>query len=127
MAMDAGLGTRSEINITPMIDVLLVLVIIFMLMLNRHVMFAQLARDGSSSSSNITERIVLELKDDGTYAINTQPVAWDRLSAELREIYAPRIDKMLLIKSGPQRTYAEAIAAMDVAKGAGVEVVALMP
>lgn len=126
MSMQTGLSARSEINITPYIDVLLVLLIAFMIMAQRTVIFANLAREDGSVKSGINT-IVLELPDDGRYLINTQEVAKDQLGARLREVFEPRQDRTLFLKSGGQRLYGETISAMDIAKGAGVEVIALAP
>jgi len=127
MAMQLGGGSmRSEMNITPYIDVLLVLLITFMLMSQRLVISANLAREGGSPTDG-THAIVLELANDGRFLINTQEVPREQLGAKLREIMAPRRDRMLFVKSGTQRTWGETVEAMDVAKGAGVEVIALAP
>lgn len=125
MAMGTGTGTRFEINITPYIDVLLVLLITFMLMSQRLVIHANIAREGGAGDG--THSIVLELADDGRYLLNTRAVSRDSLPAVLREVFAPRPDKVLFLKSGGRRLYGEAIDAIDVAKGAGVEIVAIAP
>src|SRR5262245_11094602 len=87
-------GVRSEMNITPFIDVLLVLLVIFMLTINvRQVLSAQLAREADGPGSG--RAIVLELADDGRYLLNTVPVGAADLDATLRAAYAPRPDKVL--------------------------------
>jgi biopolymer transport protein TolR len=128
MAMQMGGGsTRSDINITPYIDVLLVLLITFMLMSQRMYIVANIARESAGPQSSESHSIVLELPDDGRYLINTQAVSQADLGARLRAIMAPRTDRVLFIKSGGQRLYRETVEAMDIAKGAGVEVIALAP
>jgi biopolymer transport protein ExbD len=71
------------------------------------------------------DNIVLQLMDDGSYTLNTIVVPKEQLASRLREVFAPRRSRILFIKSGGQRTYGETIEAIDMAKGAGVEVVAL--
>jgi biopolymer transport protein ExbD len=127
MQMESG-STRFEINITPYIDVLLVLLITFMLMAKRMAIVANIAQESPAQNQpQEISNIVLELSDDGRYLINTREVARADLGARLREIMAPRRDRVLFIKSGGQRLYRETIEAMDIAKGAGVEVIALAP
>jgi biopolymer transport protein ExbD len=113
-----------------MIDILLVLLIIFMISqpLSRQVIEAQVPPPETAVASRTpSAQIVLELTEDGGYAINTQPVPKDQLDAQLHAIYDPRPTKLLFIKSAPDRLYQEVIEAMDIARGAGVQVIGLTP
>lgn len=115
----------AEMNVTPMLDVLLVLIIIFMAMIvTRHTMDAQLPAPGATSAEGAVP-IVLEVGPGGRYAINRQPVPTTALSARLTRLYAGRPDKRLIVKGARKATYQEVIRAMDVAKGAGVTVIGL--
>ena len=134
MAMNvggSGSGPSSEINMTPMIDILLVLLIIFMVSqpLSRMAMNVQIAppdtRTQQESAAN--NQIVLELPDAGGYLINQQPVPEDQLESQLKTIYDPRPAKLLFIKAGQNRVYQEVIEAMDVARSAGVQIVGFTP
>jgi len=118
--------TRSDINITPFIDVLLVLLIIFMLLSERTVITANIARDGEGPPAG-TPTLVLELTDNGGYRLNTVPVPAESLSAVLTSVFAIREPKLLFVRSGGQRRYSEMIDAIDIARGAGVEIVAVAP
>ena len=128
----SGSGLSSDINVTPMIDVLLVLLIIFMitLPLSRREFVVQVPpeqqpqRQQKQSSS---DQIVLELRADGSYAINTQPVPLEQLDAKFHEYYDQRPAKLLFIKSAPNRKYGDIVHAMDVARGAGVQVIGFTP
>jgi biopolymer transport protein ExbD len=115
---------RSEVNITPLIDVLLVLLISFMLMVRLIIPLNIADERGGTGDSNV---IVLELPAAGGYRLNQQPVEAAALGSVLREAFELRSDKVLFVKAAPNRTYAEAIAASDLARGAGVEVIALAP
>jgi len=70
---------------------------------------------------------VLELGDDGTYAINGQPVPKDQLDTQIHAIYDQRQAKLLFIKAGPNRIYQDVVDAMDVARGAGVQIIGFTP
>jgi biopolymer transport protein TolR len=134
MAMSVG-GHRgalsSEPNVVPMIDILLVLLIIFMITqpLSRTTLSVQVApptppQQAKSESSN---QIVLELGDDGSYAINQQPVPKDQLDTQLHAIFDPRPAKLLFVKPGLNRKYQDVVEAMDVAKGAGIQIIGFTP
>lgn len=130
--MDMGTGGfKREPNVVPMIDILLVLLIIFMMQipLQRQVMDVQVPAEEQVEQAQIaqSDQIVLELRDDGSYAINNQPVAKPALDAKLHEIYDARPAKLMFIKVGPTRKYQEVIEAMDIARGAGVQVIGLTP
>lgn len=130
MAVDSGGTMNSDINITPFIDVLLVLLVIFMITLpmSRRVLDIQVPLEEQSQAvSDPSTSIVLEIKADGSYAINTQPVERSQLSARLHEIYDARGDKLLFVKVDNRRRYSEVIYAIDIARGAGVKVFGLAP
>src|SRR3982751_1037575 len=121
-----GGGLSADINVTPMIDVLLVLLIIFMitLPLSRREFDVQVPAEQKQQPS---DQIVLELRPDGSYAINTQTVPLEQLDAKFHELYDQRPAKLLFIKAAPNRKYGEIVRAMDVARGAGVQVIGFTP
>ena len=130
MSTSSGGGVNSDINVTPMIDVLLVLLIIFMVViaLGRTAVPIQIPPTETATRDNPTStQIVLELRDDGSYWINGQPVPKDALGTQLKTIFDPRPVKLMFIKPGVNRLYKEVIAAIDVARGSGVEVVGVTP
>ena len=133
MAMAAGdsAGMSSEPNVTPMIDVLLVLLIIFMAVLPsmRKAIDVQLPDPTPSvqpANANSTQ-IVLEVHGNGQFNVNSEPVTRDRLPARLKEIYDPRPEKIIFVKGDPKAKYADIIDAMDVARGAGVKIIGVPP
>ena len=133
MAMTAGAssgGVQSDINVTPMIDVLLVLLIIFMITqpLSRMAIDVQVPPpENTTVTQQANNQIVLELGDDGSYAINGQPVPKDQLDTQIHAIFDPRPAKLLFIKAGQNRLYQDVIQAMDVARGAGVQIIGFTP
>ena len=76
----------------------------------------------TQAKSESSNQIVLELNDDGTYAINQQPVPKDQL-----DIFDPRPAKLLFVKPGLNRRYQDVVEAMDVAKGAGIQIIGFTP
>jgi biopolymer transport protein ExbD len=120
----------AEPNVIPMIDIMLVLLIIFMISqpLNRMTMRIQVPpMETAVSAAPSSAQIVLELTADGGYAINAQPVPKDQLDAQIHLIYDERPAKLMFLKSAPDRTYQEVIEAMDIARGAGVQVIGFTP
>jgi biopolymer transport protein ExbD len=120
----------SEINVTPFIDVLLVLLVIFMISqpLLRKVLEIQVPmEEQSEATTQPSSNIVLEIKADGSYAINTQAVDRAGLNARFHEIYDVRPDKLLFLKVANNREYKEVIEVIDIARGAGVRVFGLAP
>jgi len=128
-----GGGFTSEPNVIPMIDILLVLLIIFMMQvpLQRKTMNVQLPpvleANQTSQPEGPSNQIVLQLNEDGTYAINNDPVPKAMLERRLREIYDPRPVKLMFIKTARNRHYVDVIEAMDVARSAGVQVIGFTP
>src|SRR3954467_14880856 len=106
MAMGAGGskgGAMNSINVTPMIDVLLVLLIIFMVVqqgLQKGVsMQVPPPKDKDEvAQKNPEDQIVLEVAPGPTYAINTRPVAFDQLEKTIHDIYANRPRKVIFVK-----------------------------
>ena len=130
-ASGAGGNLTNEPNVTPMIDVLLVLLIIFMMVIpmSRRAIDLQLPDPNPAPTSSVPnpDQIVLEVMKGEQFAINKAAVSKDALLNELKRIYEGRPDKIIFIKGDPTVKYQEVIWAMDQARGAGVLVIGAAP
>jgi len=126
-----GSSLNNEINVTPMIDVLLVLLIIFMMIIpmSRKAIDTQLPDPNPQPSQpNVNpDQIVLEILPDDKYAINKQAVEKADLFNRLKSMYDPRPEKIIFVKGDTTVKYANVIWAMDQARGAGVKVIGVAP
>ena len=122
---------QIEPNITPLIDVLLVLLIIFMMVIpmSRKAIDLQLPdpTPDNTPQGPPPSQIVLEVLPGNVFKVNSQPIAKNDLMKRLKEIYDPRPDKIIFIKGDPTVKYSDVIYAMDVARGAGVKVIGATP
>ena len=117
----------SEINVTPFLDVLLVLLVTFMslAMTRRRTMDVQLPEPCRPVCERGSDPIVLEVGPRGWFAVDQHRVAAGDLRRYLASIYAGRPEKIIFVRSRPGVSYQEMIAAMDVSHGAGARVIAL--
>ena len=126
-----GRNDVSEINMTPMIDVLLVLIVIFMIAqpMMQKTMDIQLPKEEKNpTNAPPTTNIVLQIEAGGIYKINTLQVTKAQLEQKLGDIYRNRPQKIIFVKAAPDVVYQDVIAAMDAARGAGVKVIgAVLP
>ena len=124
-------GLTNEINVTPMIDVVMVLLIIFMAALPsmRKAIDVNLPDPNPSvaPANAKSDQIVLEVNVDGTYSINTEKVTEANLATRIKGIYDGRPEKIIFVKGDPKVKFERVVHAMDVSRGAGVKVIGVPP
>ncbi len=121
------MAVNAEINVTPMIDVLLVLLVVFMISMQfRAILSVNVPPPPAHSTARGgPQQLVLELKDDGSYAINGSATELSALPARLHELAEGRT--LIFVRGAPRRPYRDVVRAVDLAKGAGFQIVGYMP
>ena len=131
MAVGTGGGPKSDINMTPMIDVLLVLIIIFMVITpltpkGLEALVPQPAPPNMKQTLSDQRTVVIVINKDKSMLINTEPTDVVKLGPRLEEIFKTRAERVVFVKGDPDLEFRDVVAAIDVAHGAGIDKVGLM-
>jgi biopolymer transport protein TolR len=132
MAVGGSGGAKADINVTPLIDVLLVLLIIFMVItpLTPHGLDTLVPQPPPPNQPppppNQDPTVVVEVAKDHSLQINGQPVKESDLQTRLEDIFKTRAQKVLFVKGDKDVDYRYVAQAIDAAKGAGLDKVGIM-
>ena len=133
MAMDVGgkkSGPKSEINVTPLIDVVLVLLIIFMVltpsMLKNIPMMVPDKAEEDTPAMPPDSAIMVEYTANRELTVNSEAVAVEALAAKLQDRLKARRQKVVFFKAEDKAPYGEVVRLLDIARGSGAETLAIV-
>jgi biopolymer transport protein ExbD len=125
-----GKGVRSDINVTPLIDVVLVLLIVFMVLvpklLNQTPLDVPPKAPDSAETPPASDQLVVTVGEDGRVAINGEAVTVEALPDKVRTILQNRSKKMMFFNPDDNAPYGDVIKVMDICRGAGVKNIGIM-
>jgi|SRR5579863_1183613 len=127
---DSNRGIVAEMNVVPLIDVLLVLLVIFMIIPHHQTGLRagipQLAPPNSAPPKTEPDIIVIQVLDGESLKINEQPVAWDSLRSRLDEIFSRRADRTAFVQGDSGVEFQVVAKVIDVMDAAGISSVGLL-
>lgn len=125
MSVDVGVsGAKSEPNVVPLCDILLVLLIIFMVItpVVQKGIDVKLPEAGETEGGRTSGSIILTLEENLSVKLNAEEVPRELLLERLRDEYQTRTNKTIFIRADKSVPYSEVLKVIDAAKGAGIEV-----
>lgn len=130
-----GGGPSSDMNVTPLIDVLLVLLIIFMVITpltpkGLEALVPQPPKDPSKATPTSDRTIVVQVLKSGgdrpTLKINNEDATWENLEGKLADIYKTRAEKVMFVKADDELPFMDVAQVIDIGHSAGVDKVGLI-
>ena len=126
-----GGGPKADINMTPMIDVLLVLIIIFMVIVpltpkGLEALVPQPPPPNQKPNASDQRTVVIVVDQNHNYSINNEPSTEEKMGDRLTEIFKTRAERVVFVKGDPSLDFMWVAKAIDIAHGAGIDKVGLM-
>ncbi len=127
----SGKGPKADINMTPMIDVLLVLIIIFMVITpltpkGLEALIPQPPPPGQQANASDVRTVVIEIDKNHQYSINSEQTTEQAMGGRLEDIFKTRAERVVFVKGDPDLDFLWVAKAIDIAHGAGIDKVGLM-
>ena len=131
MSVGGGAGAKADINMTPMIDVLLVLINIFMVITpltpkGLEALVPQPPKADQPQTQADQRTVVIVINRDKSMSINQEPTDEQRLGPRLEEIFKTRAERVVFVRGDNDLEYQYVAKAIDIAHGAGIDKVGLM-
>jgi biopolymer transport protein TolR len=134
MSMNVGgkTASKADINVTPLIDVLLVLLIIFMVItpLTPHGLDVLAPQPPPPNQPppdpNQDRTVVIQIDKDKNLKLNQDPIQWDALQDRLEFVFKTRAERVVFVRGDKELQFETVAKAIDIAKGAGLEKIGLM-
>jgi biopolymer transport protein TolR len=133
MGMQVGgkKGTMADMNVVPLIDILLVLLIIFMVItptdsMGLNALVPQPAPPHTDTTTLENKTIVVQISADGKLKINEEDSSWDGLEPRLEQIFKERADKIAFVKGDEGTYFGDVARAIDIMRQAGIDKVGLL-
>lgn len=125
-----GKGVRSDINVTPLIDVVLVLLIVFMVLvpklLNQTPVDVPPKAPDNAETPPASDQLVVTVGEDGRVAINGEAILLEALPGKVDQLLQNRSKKLMFFNPDDNAPYGDVVKVMDICRGAGVKNIGIM-
>jgi len=124
-------GAVSDINVTPLVDVMLVLLIVFMVitpMLQKGVSvdLARVSNPRTMQAAEKEDATTVAITRDGTFYLNSDKITADKITAAVKDRVQDQLDKTVFVKSDARAKYGDVVAVVDAVRAAGVDAIGLL-
>ena len=129
MQLSGGSGIKADINVTPLVDVMLVLLIIVMLvapLVQQGVSLTLPIARNTNDHPETSDQTTVAITSDKRFFVNSSPVSETELSQRIVDVLEDKTDRVVLIKADVEADYSDVMLAMDELRAAGIEDMALI-